>query len=475
MIHFISVGGSDAILIESNGHYGLVDASNPAKALSSECGKDCSNSERNVNAVVKYLDALGVEKLDFVITTHNHSDHVGGMPTIASKYVDNNTTYYYRGCTQTQEDTRSASNKMGSGAYSEWKNNAYCLRAKNAMRSAGAKMYDFQKNSRLDSFEFYGSKINFYNIYKSARGEESEAACNNDPNSVWKSENGVGINLCNENFNSIVVKVTDPVGTTTLLMGDAQTEQESELMGIGPVDVLKVGHHGVENASSKAFIDAMNPKKIIITQDEQTGMSSGYSGAIENGVAGLDYARSKGIAIYITGDAGNQAGITVESTGAHQVSVINRELSDLVGISGATPITVQDGWVQAGDKWLYYSGGVPLKGWQRLSWSGGENWFYFDDNGYMLTGWQKLKWSGGEDWFYFDNNGAMLADTYTPDGYYVDTNGVWDGNPADSTKMTEIGAAYEEGEPIEFEESEETEQEENEGADIRDHYYTGNM
>ena len=28
-------------------------------------------------------------------------------------------------------------------------------------------------------------------------------------------------------------------------------------------------------------------------------------------------------------------------------------------------------------------------------------------------------------WYYFDENGYMLADTTTPDGYYVDVNGAW--------------------------------------------------
>ena len=61
------------------------------------------------------------------------------------------------------------------------------------------------------------------------------------------------------------------------------------------------------------------------------------------------------------------------------------------------------GWVESGGKWLYYKGGQKV------------------------TGWQKLRWSQGEDWFYFNSSGEMLANTDTPDGYHVDGNGVWDG------------------------------------------------
>jgi glucan-binding YG repeat protein len=50
--------------------------------------------------------------------------------------------------------------------------------------------------------------------------------------------------------------------------------------------------------------------------------------------------------------------------------------------------------------------------------------------GSMDSGWQQVD----SRWYYFtkpgDNlgrpSGAMLADTVTPDGYYVDANGVWE-------------------------------------------------
>ena len=52
---------------------------------------------------------------------------------------------------------------------------------------------------------------------------------------------------------------------------------------------------------------------------------------------------------------------------------------------------------------------------------------YLDENGIMLTGWQKLKWSGGEDWFYFTKDGDMVTGDQTIDGkkYHFDNNGVW--------------------------------------------------
>ena len=36
-------------------------------------------------------------------------------------------------------------------------------------------------------------------------------------------------------------------------------------------------------------------------------------------------------------------------------------------------------------------------------------------------------------WYYFDMAAYMEKDSTTPDGYYVDANGVWDGNPSTRT------------------------------------------
>lgn len=80
-----------------------------------------------------------------------------------------------------------------------------------------------------------------------------------------------------------------------------------------------------------------------------------------------------------------------------------------------------------GTDWFYFDkNGIMLTGWQKLKWSKGTDWFYFDDkNGNMLLGWQKLKWSKGTDWFYFDKNGAMVTGTQVIDGktYKFDSNG----------------------------------------------------
>ncbi|GAG00634.1 unnamed protein product, partial [marine sediment metagenome] len=62
-IHFINVGEGDSILLEIQGESALIDTGNLIS------GPD----------LVKYLKGKGIEKLDYLILTHPHPDHIGGV------------------------------------------------------------------------------------------------------------------------------------------------------------------------------------------------------------------------------------------------------------------------------------------------------------------------------------------------------------------------------------------------------------
>ena len=63
----------------------------------------------------------------------------------------------------------------------------------------------------------------------------------------------------------------------------------------------------------------------------------------------------------------------------------------------------------------------------------GENWRYVGKNGYYtVNSW--LQDTDGK-WYYFNMGGLMVVDDYTPDGYYVDASGAWDGQPANLTAI----------------------------------------
>ncbi len=53
-------------------------------------------------------------------------------------------------------------------------------------------------------------------------------------------------------------------------------------------------------------------------------------------------------------------------------------------------------------------------------------WSYVNDDGSYATGWIN---DNGKD-YYINDDGVMLSDQVTPDGYYVDASGAWDGQAA---------------------------------------------
>lgn len=135
--------------------------------------------------------------------------------------------------------------------------------------------------------------------------------------------------------------------------------------------------------------------------------------------------------------------------------------SDRVIITGAANSTANDGyshWMQNEHGWwLRFADNSYPKG-RKHGMSGSAyawelingNWWAFDENGYAKTGWLRDEAFGG--WFYMDpergmqtgwvlidgvwyyfhpvsdgRRGIMYAGQKTPDGYYVDEKGAWDG------------------------------------------------
>lgn len=79
----------------------------------------------------------------------------------------------------------------------------------------------------------------------------------------------------------------------------------------------------------------------------------------------------------------------------------------------------KNGWVKDAKGWKYRNDDqTEMKNqWKSI----GNKWYYFDGDGYMKTGW----FQQGGKWYYCNEDGEMLANTRTPDGYYVGADGAW--------------------------------------------------
>ena len=114
-----------------------------------------------------------------------------------------------------------------------------------------------------------------------------------------------------------------------------------------------------------------------------------------------------------------------------------------------------DKWINTSGRWWYrHADGSYIKSnWEQI----GNQWYYFDKDGWMVTGWLKLSdtwyymntsgarvsncWTWvGNSCYYFDEDGKMAADTWIGD-YYVNADGAWvPGQKKDDQKNDQNGS-----------------------------------
>lgn len=199
-VHFIDVGQADAIFIRSGDETMLIDGGNNADS----------------DTIISYLKEQGVKKLTYIIGTHPHEDHIGGLDDVINEfsigkvfltdYILPNVSFEKLLLAIRQKDLQII-NPVPGDEY-----------------SLGSGKFTFIAPLRKD----YGEKVNNYSL---------------------------GIKL--ENGSNVF-----------LLTGDAEVESEKDMIDSGinlEADVLKLNHHGSTTSNSEAFIDAVDPVYAVIT------------------------------------------------------------------------------------------------------------------------------------------------------------------------------------------------------------------
>ena len=402
-IYFINTGTSNAFLLESNGHYGLIDASSPLYPKNDSDVTTCmsestcvSNPKYTVSQVVTFLNKLGVKQLDFVIGSHSHSDHIGGMPLIAQRFVNSNTTYYYRQYTETVEDT----------TVPDWYNSTFYNRAINAMRNAGATLKEVTDDKNV-LFNLSDCTIRLYNTEKASGNE-----LNN--NGIPKKEN--------DNSIVILAQIGDK---KTLFASDMEIIDETKVAEeVGTIDILQMGHHGGTTSTSDSFINSIKPHDIIVPSVPFTVTShSRQLSAI------IKAHNNNGAKTYVTGPAENAIVVSFQNNN-YIISDYDNALNNSRLI--INPVADSNGkWysITANQEILWAHANLNGKldtGWKKLSYNNQESWFYFFNNGQMATEWQLIDYNGKEQWFYLGKNGRMVTGAQTIDGenFTFNTSGV---------------------------------------------------
>ena len=225
-VHYLDVGQGDSMFIElPNNETMLIDA---AESYQSE-------------NIINYLKNLNYQKIDYVIGTHPHTDHIGGLKNIINTFEIGkiympkvvSTTKTYESLLMTIKDKNLKINTAKAGT------------------------------SIIDTDAL---KINIL-----------------APNNSTYTE---------LNNYSAVTKIT--YGTTKFLfMGDAEKLSENEIKENVTADVIKIGHHGSNTSSSIDFIKKVNAKYGIIS----VGLNNKYNLPKEETITNWEKSGTK---IYLT-------------------------------------------------------------------------------------------------------------------------------------------------------------------------------
>ncbi len=219
-VHYIDVGQGDSIYITSGGEGMLID-----------CGES-----GDTDRVISYLDNMGVAKIDYVVGTHPHSDHMGGMSKIVEHF------------------------------------------------DIGEMIIPHIDDSDTPTTKYF---------------EKFLTACAEKGLSLTEAELGRKIKVGDAELEIIAPDSTDysnvnnySVGfimhhgeNSFIFTGDAEKLAEDEMLESGrleDIDVYKAGHHGSDTSSSEDFLNVIKPDYAVISCGEGNSYGHPNDITIEN-------------------------------------------------------------------------------------------------------------------------------------------------------------------------------------------------
>ncbi len=229
-VHFIDVGQADAALVECDGHYMLIDGGNRGDS----------------DVIYTVLKKAGAEKLDIVVGTHAHEDHIGGLPG-AFSYAEAELSL----CPVTEYD---------SGVFETFKEYA-------EEKGGGLTVPEVG-----DEYDLGSAEVEI-----------------------------LGLNAGEDTNNSSIVLMIRYGETSFLFTGDAEREAEQAVLDSGAelkADVLKVGHHGSDTSTSYPFLREVMPEYAVIS----VGEGNSYEHPEENTLSRLRDAEAEILRTDLNGD-----------------------------------------------------------------------------------------------------------------------------------------------------------------------------
>ena len=225
-VHYIDVGQADCIFLRCDDKTMLIDGGNVEDS----------------DLIVSYLLEQDVTKLDYVVNTHAHEDHVGGLPAVLAVFETGEVW-----CPVTE---------YASSCFEDF------------VRYADQQYLELTLPEPGAAYSLGEAKVTVLGPVKDY--EDS-------------------------NNTSIVLRV-DHGENSFLFTGDAETEAEKDILEYGmdaAADVLKVGHHGSDTSTCYRWLREVSPQYAVI----QVGEGNTYDHPHETVLSRL---RDAGVTVYRT-------------------------------------------------------------------------------------------------------------------------------------------------------------------------------
>lgn len=240
-IYFLNTGSADAILIESEGRFALIDG---AEDSDNPRGFEELAFEGTEDYVVDCIrriagDENGKAVLEFVLGTHCHSDHIGGLDTVI---LDENITV------KTAYIKKYDESKIKAYEIESWDNKEVYEQMLSACEKREVTVvHDISE----EEFTFGNFTLKFCNTAETQSTEP-----------VGENENAVGL-------------LVEKNGLRAFLAADINNydgDEERLAEELGKINLLKVGHHGYDGSTTPGFLEALRPEIAIVT-NKQGGIS----------------------------------------------------------------------------------------------------------------------------------------------------------------------------------------------------------
>lgn len=451
-IHVLPFSYNDAIIIECDGHFGVVDSGEDDDYPD---GSDPRYPFRDgtvmggghEDEIIAYMKKIGVtqDNLDFYIGTHSHSDHIGSAPDIIEAFHPKALYLSVYDDSLITDEARLWDNQFVYDKFLEaaqWAHDTYGARFIQHLDPSHADAEDSNTGSPV--FMLGDAKVEILNYDETYLQTKAPDA----------------------NYFSYGVKVTAANGRTAFLAGDINNYTDGDADGIGdedrlkdvigPVDLLKMGHHGVSGSNSSDYLRtilrqadgedgcvvvqtgefAILAQRIIEILDEKHARcfsapemigkgedafvadlaSDGVKTNAENDVEPVvrEFSSAPYATLYMNGTP-------CKGIGWHTAQGGRQYFFGEPGIDEETCNAVTNRWTTLDGVKVYIEEDAEIikyphnddvepdipsvdsnkRGWHKV----GSDWVYYDSRGVLTTGWLNV----GQTWYYLRDSGVMAT------------------------------------------------------------------